>query len=405
LKKLFWLLPIAIAAVLAWGVLRRSAPPPVAFARVRRETLVSTLPTNGKVEPFHWQAVRAQTAGLVSRVDTAEGRPVTKGAVLAVVADPTLQATMDAAEAKVSEARANVASLEAGLKPAERTEIENSLARANLDLQQAQREHATLQRLAEKQAATAAEVTAARDRVEQLQGQIAGLEKRRAAMPAPPDLAAARARLEDAQAALKLAQAQAAQNQVTATAGGMVYGLAVRPGTYLKAGDLVANIGEMDRVRVRVYIDEPELGRVAQGQPVAIAWQALPGQQWQGTVEQKPTSIEALGSRQVGEVICIIANPGHLLLPGTNVDAVIRTAVVEGALVVPKETLRHDASGDFVYLLKGDSIERRPVKTGNSSVTRIQITEGLAESDSVAMPSDTPLKSGDRVAPAAGPRT
>jgi multidrug efflux pump subunit AcrA (membrane-fusion protein) len=189
--------------------------------------------------------------------------------------------------------------------------------------------------------------------VEQIKTQIAGLEKRRRNVNAQPEIAAARARLQDARVALKLAQQQAAYSEIHAPIAGMVYGLAVRPGAYLSPGDLVANVGEMDRLRVRVYIDEPELGRVALGQPVTITWQALPDKQWMGTVEKKPTAIEALGSRQVGQVICAIENPGRLLIPGTNIDATIRTGVVEGALTLPKETLRHDASGDYVYLLKG----------------------------------------------------
>jgi HlyD family secretion protein len=319
--------------------------------------------------------------------------------VLAVISDASKQADVDAAQAKVAEAEANVASLDAGPRPAELTEIDTGTARAKLDLQTAERELATLQRLADKQAATAAEVTAARDKVEQIKTQIAGLEKRRRNVNAEPDIAAARARLEDARVALKLAQQQAAYSEIHAPISGVIYGLAVRPGTYLTAGDLVTNVGAMDRLRVRVYIDEPELGRVALGQPVTITWQALPDKQWTGTVEKKPTAIEALGSRQVGQVICAIENPGRLLIPGTNIDATIRTGVVEGALTIPKETLRHDASGDYVYRLNGDAIEQRRVKTGNSSVTRIQVADGLAEGDAVAMPSDTPLKVGMKVTP------
>jgi HlyD family secretion protein len=159
----------------------------------------------------------------------------------------------------------------------------------------------------------------------------------------------------------------------------------------------VANVGRMDRLRVRVYVDEPELGRVAEGQPVTLTWQALPGKKWLGTVQRKPTSIQALGSRQVGEVVCIIENPGRELVPGTNVDAEIRTAVVESALVIPRESLRHDTNGDYVFALKGDTVERRPVKTGTSSIALVEVTEGLAEGDAVALPSDNPMKAGDRV--------
>jgi len=400
LKKLLLVLLLVVVAVIGWGVFRRSTPPTVTFARAKRETLVSTLPTNGKAEPFEWQPVRSETEGLVSRLDVAEGQAVGKGAVMAVLSDPSKQADVDAAQAKLTEAEANLASLEAGPKPVELTEIDNAAARANLDLQAAERELATSQRLAEKQAATNAEVTAARDKVNQIKAQIVGLDKRRRNAVPQPDIAAAKARVEDARVALKLARQQAAQSEIHAPLTGVVYGLAVRAGAYLNTGDLLANVGELDRLRVRVYVDEPELGRVALGQPVTITWQGLPDKQWTGTVEKKPAAIEALGSRQVGQVICVIDNPGHLLIPGTNVDATIRTAVVEGAVTIPKEAVRHDTGGDYVYRLNGDTIERRAVKAGASSITRLQILDGLAEGDAVAMPSDTALKPGMKLAAA-----
>jgi len=214
-----------------------------------------------------------------------------------------------------------------------------------------------------------------------------------------PEVDAARARLADAEASLALARKRAAQSVLLAPISGEVYGLAVRPGAYVSAGDLVANVGKIDRLRVRVYVDEPLLGRVAPGQPVTISWEALPGKHWSGTVDQMPTAIQTLGSRQVGEVICSIKNPGHELIPGTNVDAEIRTAVSENAVVIPKEALRHDATGDYVFLLKGDTVERRAVKTGNSTVTQVQVTEGLADGDAIAMPTDVPLGHGARVTP------
>jgi HlyD family secretion protein len=400
LKKLLLLLLLVVAAAISWGVFRKNAPPQVNFVRVKRETLVSTLSTNGKAEPFEWQAVHAETAGLVSRVAVREGQRVAKGAALAVIVDPSLEADVAAGEAKVAEARANLAALEAGGKPAELAGIENNLARARFDLQQHQKEYGALRRLAEKQAAVPLDVEAAQDKVRQSEIEIEGLENRRKSLVDRTEIAAARARLQDVEVALKLARQRASLNTLQAPMAGEIYGLAVRPGAYLNVGDPAANVGRLDRLRVRVYVDEPELGRVAEGQPVTITWDALPGKQWRGTVERKPGSIQALGSRQVGEVICSIENPSRELIPGANVNAEIRTAVVDGALVVPKETLRHDAQGDYVFALNGDTVARRPVKKGASSVTEIQVVEGLAEGDAVALPSDVPLKPGDRVAAA-----
>ena len=68
LLLLFLLLTLA-ACALVLGFLRKSAPPQVRFTQVKRQTVVSTVPTNGKVEPYEWQAVHAETAGLAARVD------------------------------------------------------------------------------------------------------------------------------------------------------------------------------------------------------------------------------------------------------------------------------------------------------------------------------------------------
>jgi HlyD family secretion protein len=402
LKKWLLLLAIVAAAAIAWGVLQKGAPPKVPLARAKRQTLVSTLPTNGKVEPFEWQAVRAETAGIAAKVPVQEGQSIAQGATLATITAASVQADIDAAEARVAEARAALAGLEAGGRPAELTEIQTSLDRARFDLQQATNDHDQLRRLAEKHAATNAEVEAARNKMRQAELQIDALEKRKPNLVVKTDVAGAQARLQEAQVILDLARRRAALTVVLAPLSGVVYGLAARPGSYLNVGDLVANVGVLDRLRVRVYVDEPELGRVAEGQTVTLTWQALPTRKWQGTVERKPTTIQALGSRQVGEVICTIGNPGGELLPGANVDAEIRTAVVENAVVIPRESLRHDAAGDYVLSLVGEVLERRNVKTGASSVTLVEVASGLRESDPVALPSDTPVKPGDRVMPSFG---
>lgn len=399
MKKWLATLLVLAAAVMVWGIVRKSSPPQVPFTKAKRITLISTLPTNGKVEPFEWQAVRAERAGILSRISVRDGQSVAKDEVIATISDPTLQAEVQAGEAGVAEARANLAALEGGGKPAELAELDSSLKQAQLSLQQEKKDAAALDRLQQKQAATAVQVEAAQEKVRQTEAEIQGLQKRRESLVGKTDLTAARARLQDAEATLDLARQRAAQGVVRAPLAGVVYGLAVRAGGYVNPGDLIANVGQLDRLRIRVYVDEPELGRVAEGLPVTISWQALPGKQWHGQVEQMPTSIQPLGTRQVGEVLCWIDNPGHELIPGTNVDAVIRTAVVDDALVIPKQSLRRDTQGTFVYVLQGDTIQRRPIRVGNSNVSQMQVTEGLSDGDLVAQPTEVPLRPGLRVTP------
>ena len=112
-----------------------------------------------------------------------------------------------------------------------------------------------------------------------------------------------------------------------------------------------------------------------------------------------PDQISALGSRQVAEVVCVIDNPGGELLPGANVNAEIRSRVAENALAIPREALRRQSNEPGVLLLQGDKVVWRKVTLGVSAVARVQVLEGLAEGNSVALPSQATLENGAPVRP------
>jgi HlyD family secretion protein len=400
-NKLLWLaLTFVVLAVPAWWIQQRaSRPPEVAFAKVTRDTLVSTLTTNGRVEPDDWVEVRAERQGLVTRVRVQRGQQVARGAVIAEMEAGEARTELASANARVAQAQADLQRLRSGGPSTELAEIESALERARLDLNVAERDYESLRRLAQKQAATQQEVLDAERRVLAAKGQMQALERKRAALVTPAETAAAQARLNEALAARQAAQERLEQSMVRAPIAGIVYELDSRPGAFLNPGDLVAKVGTLSKLRVRVYVDEPELGRVAQGMPVTITWDALPGREWKGAVESVPTQVVPLGSRQVGEVIVTIDNPGRELLPGTNVNAEIQTQVVERALLVPKAALRRDGSQSGVYVLQGDQVSWHPIQTGAASVTRTQVTSGLSEGDWVALATEQPLGNGQRVTP------
>ena len=238
-----------------------------------------------------------------------------------------------------------------------------------------------------KQAATTYELKQAQDAVADLDTRIQSMQKRRPALVGQGEVEAAKAKIQEADVAITLAKTHLAQNTITAPMSGTVYDLPMRAGSYVHVGDLVGSIGKVDPLRVRVYVDEPELGRVAIGQPVRITWDALQGKEWAGTVEKLPTQIIALGARQVGEVLCTIQNQGHDLIPGTNVNVSILTQVVESALTIPKIAVRRER-GTGVYVLQKDStVKWVNITTGASDALRVEVLNGLSEGDEVMLPS------------------
>jgi HlyD family secretion protein len=399
MKKLLALVGVLVLVLGWWAYRRRNAPPEAPFAKVTRETVVSTLITNGRMEPVEWIAVLAERSGVVEKLHTERGTRVARGDMLAEVGAENSKSELAAAEARVAQARAELSVLEGGGRASDLAEIDGALARARLERENARKEQASLDRLAAKQAATRQEAEDAARRVELADAQIRALDQKRTALVGKSDRTSAEAKLRELEAAADVSRRQLEKTVIRAPIAGVVYDPAVRLGSYLNLGDPVAKVGRTEKVRVRVYVDEPELGRVAAGMPVTITWDALPNRSWKGSVERMPDQIAALGSRQVAEVVCVIENPGGELLPGANVNAEIRSRVAENALTIPREALRRQSNEPGVLLLQGDKVVWRKVVLGVSAVTRVQVLEGLAEGGSVALPSELNLENGAPVHP------
>ena len=390
---------VAGAGAMIWLIaVKRSTPPQVPFTRVARETIVSTLSTNGKVEPVEWTIARAERAGQVEEVRIQKGQRVSAGQTLVELNARVAQADLVNAQARIAEANAELQVLSSGGRASELALIDNGLAQARLERAAAEKDYASLGRLAARQAATPVEVRAAKQRLDRAEEQIRGFEARRAALTVPTDKTIAQAKLKAAQADAALAQRNISLSAVRSPMDGTIYQFDLKKGAYLNPGDVVAYVGRLDQVRIAIYVDEPELGRVAKRDPVVIGWSALPGRQWKGEVEKVPTEIVALGTRQVGEATSTVRNPGNELLPGTNVDVEVRSKVEDKALTVPKEALRREAMQNGVYRLAGDRIRWQRVTLGISSTTRTAV-EGLREGDSVALPTERALSNGMRVTP------
>lgn len=399
MKKLWFLLAIPVLLLIWWVVDMAQSAPAVHYATVKRETIESVVSTNGKLEPEDFAEARAEISGVVNQVSVERGQQVQQGAPLVILDSASEQAAVDTARAQLAEARAEESAARNGGKLSARTDYEERLKSAQLALANAQRRKESFDRLYAKQAATKEEKLAADAELANAQQQVNAIAANQKALVSPSDRTTTEAKLQDARAGLELAQHRLSLTTIRSPVAGTVYQFDLKKGTFLQVGDLVARIGNLDQMRVRVYVDEPDLGRVALNMPVTITWQARSGQVWHGHVTQTPTEVTALQSRQVGVVTCIIENPNHDLLPGTNIDANIISKVVQNVLSIPKQALQTTASGAGVWKLTGNTIQWQTVTAGVSNIADVEIKSGLTEGDRVVLPSDATLENGMRVNP------
>jgi HlyD family secretion protein len=153
------------------------------------------------------------------------------------------------------------------------------------------------------------------------------------------------------------------------------------------AGDLLLQVADLRKVLVRTFVDEPDVGRVAVGDPIEITWDAVPGRVWKAAVSAIPSTVKLHGSRNVGETISVVDNKDLKLLPNTNVGVTIISAEHHNVLVLPREAVRIDDSKPYVLQVAGHELKRRDVTTSLSNLTQVEITQGVSARDVVAISS------------------
>ena len=77
---------------------------------------------------------------------------------------------------------------------------------------------------------------------------------------------------------------------------GALVSLNVHVHDFIHTGDLLAEVADLKQVRVRAYIDEPELGQLETNQAVEVSWEALPGRMDRPYRKRSPPGGIARGS-------------------------------------------------------------------------------------------------------------
>ncbi len=353
-----------------------------------RQTISSDITTNGKVEPIHGFEAHAPLAGTIQKVLVKEGAAVKAGQLLLVLDDSRSRADLATAQTRLKAAQALHANLLAGGTEQELLSRRSELQKATTERDAAERQLAALQRLLQNGAATAAEVSAASDRLARAKADLAQFQSQ--IRYSPLDLQHAQDEINDAKASIQFAEGVLRSCNVTAPFDGTVYFIPVRAGAFANVGDLLLQEANLSQLQVRAFVDEPEIGHLALGEIVRITWDALPGQSWQGAVTSLPSTVVARGSRVVGEVLCKLDNSNRLLLPNVDVNTTIIVGSTQDAITVPREAVREDSGHNYVFLLKDGHLHRQDVKLGISNLTRVEVLSGVSQGDVIAVQSFSP---------------
>lgn len=369
---------------------------------VVRQNLVSSISTNGQVEPLTNFEAHAPEAATVLRVFVHEGEHVRRGQMLVQLDDSSTKAQAARANAQLRSAEADRSAIEAGGTRPDILNLQDQLAKARSEQIAAQAGVESLKRLQQTGAASAGEVQQAQARLDSANATLQNLEMRKSQPFAPQDVQRVNASVAGAQAAVDAAQEMLRQSSIRSAVDGTVYQIPVRQGKFVNAGDLVVQVANLNDLQVRAFVDEPEIGKLRVGEPVTILWDALPTESWHGQVKTVPETVVPRNTRTVGEVLCSVENTdadasgAAKLLPNVNVNVAIQVARADNVLTVPREAVHQDGNGRFVLVVRDGRLRRADVQTGISSLTRVEMLSGLHEGDRIAINAynNEPLREG-----------
>ncbi len=380
-------LPIALIVCVAVYVVVRlqQSAVPVKTATVQLADIISTESTNGKVEPTEDFQAHAPAAGVVKKIWVDLGQKVKPGQELVQMDTSDARKNLASADATLQSAKAALQNMQAGGSQDERLTSKADLDSAKLQYQQQAGALEALQRLQAQGAASASEVAAAKQRLADTQVRLNQLQGRTTGRYSGGDLSAQRAQVAQAQAQVDSARSAYSGVDIHAPFGGTVYAVPVAEYDFVKDGDDLVDVADLTQLQVHAYFDEPEVGKLAVGQPVKIVWEAKPNQVWHGHIIEAPTTIIAYNTRNVGECLITVDDAKGDLLPNVNVTVTVTTAKKNQVLSLPREALHTDGASDFVYKIVDGKLVKTVVHLGTFNTTRIEVASGLSEGDTVAL--------------------
>jgi HlyD family secretion protein len=279
------------------------------------------------------------------------------------------------AEAEYRSARERVQLLEEGARTFELQMAEEEVTQAEEGLRQAKANQA-------RRAISQDEVNAAETQVRQARAVLevakAGLAQKRLTQD---DIRSARAAVAQSAADLAYDEEQLRATQLVSPVSGIVVSRTVNAGETVGPAAPVLRIVAGGDVYFEGRVPERDLPLIKVGQQVATTVDSVPGQTFEGEVEEIIPVAES-GSRAFRARVRV-RGAGRRLPVGGFARGVATVSVRRGIVVIPKEAIRTEAGDSFVYLVQGGKARRQTVTLGLQDDRRAEVLLGLSPGQTI----------------------
>jgi multidrug efflux system membrane fusion protein len=368
------------------------------------DNMLRTFP--GRVEASRKAELAFQVAGLLVDLPVKEGQRVAKGDLLGQIRKDEFQARLTALQGELGQARAALRALQAGDRPEQRLRLEAQVRAAEATLANARSEYERNARLRQTNAISQLVLdrseTAYRVAQEDHQAAMQLLEK--GTIAREEDLEAQEATVRGLEGRVTEASIQLDDTTLRAPYDGVIAQRHVDQGQNVRAKEPIVTFQDVDEIDIAVDVPEAVMTadlRSADIVQLTAELSGAPGVEF--PVQIREVSQVADPTTQTFRVRAAMqAPPGIQVLPGmtATVTASYRRAAILGSrMLIPISAIqRTPGSEQVVWLVGGDgNVTSRVVKIGEAAGGRVEVLDGLAPGDRIAVAGVTFLREGMKV--------
>jgi RND family efflux transporter MFP subunit len=208
----------------------------------------------------------------------------------------------------------------------------------------------------------------------------------------------AKAQLEQAQAAVNLAQHSLDVSILKAPFSGVIASRNAEVGDVINPmmGGLspgsaggVLTLVDFSRIKIKVDISGADISRIQKGQAAILRVPTMPGQEFKGVVQVVNLAADPQ-TKQFGIEVSA-DNPDQVLRPGTFGEVIIEVQSHENALVVPQKAILENK---YIFIAQDSKAAKKEITLGLQNTTMVEVSSGIAEGDLVIAEGNFGLEDG-----------
>ena len=361
---------------------------------VKRGPMLREVKGPGTLVPEQIRLITADTAGRVERIPLRPGAQVDPGTILMELSNPDVMLQALDAERQLAQAQADLINLRA-TTDGNTLQTKSGLATLEAQAADAERRAKADEKLARDGVISEVEARQQVEKATELTSRLA-LERRRLGVVAgsgKEQLAAQQAQIERLKAVVAFRRKQVESMKVRSVDKGVLSELPLELGQWVVPGQLLAKVVQPERLKAVLRIPETQARDLALHLPAAVDTR-------NGVVSGQVSRISPAANQ--GSVEVDISLPAELprgARPDLTVEGTIQIEKLQNVLFVGRPAGAQPGGQTELFRLTKDGDEARRVKVrlGRSSVSTVEVVDGLGEGDAVILSDMSQWDSTDRV--------